>query len=120
MFKYISNICKGMSKKLTLPQLKKYDTTQKIIKSLANYESRYILFSIIKKGNFAITLSDKLKIPIGSVYKKLTDLEELGLIEVEKHRISYNGRKCKMYKSRISKADISIRKPGPTLRLIPN
>jgi predicted ArsR family transcriptional regulator len=109
-----------MSRRLTLPQLKKYDITQKVIEALADSESRAILFSIIRKGKTAADLSDKLKIPLSSVYKKLSDLEELTLIKVEKWMISDKGRKYKVYRSRISKADISIRKPEPTLILIPN
>lgn len=105
---------------MTLPQLKKYDVTQKVIEALADSESRAILFSIIKKGMTASELSEKLKIPLSSVYKKLSDLEELTLIEVEKWLISDKGRKFKMYKSRISKADISIKKPDPILNLVPN
>ena len=109
-----------MTRRLTLPQLKKYDVTQKVIEALADSESRAILFSIIKKGMTASELSEKLKIPLSSVYKKLSDLEELTLIEVEKWLISDKGRKFKMYKSRISKADISIRKPDPVLNLVSN
>ncbi|MBM2818728.1 MAG: transcriptional regulator [Nitrosarchaeum sp.] len=109
-----------MTRRLTLPQLKKYDVTQKVIEALADSESRSILFSIIKKGMTASELSVRLKIPLSSVYKKLADLEELTLIEVEKWMISEKGRKFKMYKSRISKADISIRKPDPVLNLVPN
>jgi len=109
-----------LTRRLTLPQLKKYDVTQKVIEALADSESRAILFSIIKKGMTASELSEKLKIPLSSVYKKLSDLEELTLIEVEKWLISDKGRKFKMYKSRISKADISIKKPDPVLNLVPN
>ena len=68
----------------------------------------------------ASELSEKLKIPLSSVYKKLGDLEELTLIEVERWMISDKGRKFKIYKSRISKADISIKKPDPILNLVPN
>ena len=93
---YPADTC--MSKKLTLPQLKKYDVTQKVIETLADSESRAILFSIIRKGNTAADLSDKLKIPLSSVYKKLADLEELTLIEVEKWMLSDKGRKYKVYK----------------------
>ena len=109
-----------MSKKLSLPQLKKYDISQKVIEALADSESRTILFSVVKKGATATELSIKLKIPLSSVYKKLSDLEELTLIEVEKWMISEKGRKFKVYKSRISRADISIKKPDPHLLLIPN
>jgi predicted ArsR family transcriptional regulator len=109
-----------LTRRLTLPQLKKYDVTQKVIEALADSESRAILFSVIKKGMTAADLSDKLKIPLSSVYKKLGDLEELTLIEVERWMISDKGRKFKIYRSRISKADISIKKPDPILNLIPN
>ena len=109
-----------MSRRLTLPQLKKYDITQKVIEALADSESRAILFSVIKKGSTAAELSNKLKIPLSSVYKKLADLEELTLIKIEKWMLSDKGRKYKVYRSRISKADISIRKTEPTLTLITN
>jgi len=109
-----------MQHKITLPQLKKYDITQKVIEALADAESRAIIFSIIRRGKTASDLSTSLKIPLSSVYKKLSDLEELTLIEVEKWMISDKGRRYKVYRSRISKADISIRKPEPTLILVPN
>lgn len=109
-----------MVRKLTLPQLKKYDITQKVIEALADAESRTIVFSIIKKGKTAAEIAERYKIPLSSVYKKLTDLEELTLVEVERWMISDKGRKFKVYKSRISKADISIKKPDPILNLAPN
>ena len=109
-----------MSRKLTLPQLKKYDITQKVIEALADSESRAILFSIVKKGKTASELSVKLKIPLSSVYKKLADLEELTLIEIEKWMLSDKGRKFKIYRSRVKQAEISIKKPEPVLILVSN
>ena len=109
-----------MSRKLTLPQLKKYDISQKVIEALADSESRAILFSIVKKGNTAAELSDKLKIPLSSVYKKISDLENLTLIKVEKTILSEKGRRFKVYRSRINRAEISIKKPEPTLSLTAN
>ena len=109
-----------MGRRLTLPQLKKYDITQRVIEELADAESRTIVFSIIKKGRTAAEIAEKYKIPLSSVYKKLTDLEELTLVEVERWLISDKGRRFKVYRSRISKADISIKKPEPMLNLVPN
>ena len=105
---------------MTLPQLKKYDITQKVIEALADAESRTILFSLIKKGKTAAEIAQKCKIPLSSVYKKLSELEDLTLIEIEKWLISDKGRKFKIYRSRISKADISIKKSEPSLILVPN
>jgi len=109
-----------MQHKITLPQLKKYDITQKVIEALADAESRVILFSIIRKGKTASDLSTSLKIPLSSVYKKLSDLENLTLVQVEKHHISDKGRRFKVYRSRINKAEIMIKKAEPILRLSAN
>ena len=109
-----------MRKHLTLPQLKKYDVTQKVIEMLADAESRAILFSINQKGKTASELSVKHKIPLSSVYKKILELQKLTLIKVDSWEISEKGRKFKVYKSRIKNAQINIKKPEPTLILIPN
>jgi len=109
-----------MRHKITLPQLKKYDITQKVIEALADAESRSIIFSITRKGKTASDLSLLLKIPLSSVYKKLSDLENLTLVHVEKTILSEKGRRFKVYKSRINKAEISIKKPEPILSLTSN
>ena len=94
--------------------------TQKVIEMLADTESRAILFSIIRRGKTAAELSEKHKIPLSSVYKKISDLQELSLIKVDSWEISEKGRKYKVYKSRIKNAEINIKKPEPVLILIPN
>ena len=109
-----------MKHKITLPQLKKYDITQKVIEALADAESRTILFSLIHRGKTVSSLSESLKIPLSSVYKKISDLENLTLIKVEKTILSEKGRRFKVYRSRINKAEISIKKPEPILTLSAN
>lgn len=109
-----------MRKKVSLSQLKKYDVNQKILEALADAQSRSILFSIIKEGMTALELSEKYRIPLSSVYKKISDLEELTLVKVDKWVLSESGKKFKVYKSRISRAEISIRKPEPVITLSPN
>ena len=109
-----------MKKKVPLSQLKKYDVNQKILEALADEQSRSILFSIIKEGMTALELSEKYRIPLSSVYKKISDLEELALVKIDKWVLSDNGKKFKVYKSRISRAEISIKKPEPVITLSPN
>ena len=109
-----------MRKRLSLAQLKKYDVNQKVIEALADAQSRSILFSIIKQGKTAMELSEEHRIPLSSVYKKISDLEEIALVKVDKWILSENGKKFKLYKSRISKADVTIRKPEPVIILTPN
>ena len=109
-----------MSRRITLPQLKKYDVTQKVLEMLADAESRAIIFSIIKKGKTAAELSEKHKIPLSSVYKKISDLEELTLIQVDRWQISEKGRRFKVYRSRIKNAEITRKKPDASLTLTQN
>ena len=101
-----------MRHKITLPQLKKYDVTQKVIESLADAESRAIVFSIVHKGKTAGDLSHALKIPLSSVYKKLSDLEYLTLIEIEK---CVKGKpEDKYYREQKEKFQHSMKKGNPT------
>jgi predicted transcriptional regulator len=109
-----------LKKKVPLSQLKKYDVNQKILEALADAQSRSILFSIVKEGMTALELSEKYRIPLSSVYKKISDLEELTLVKVDKWSLSDSGKKFKVYKSRISRAEISIKKPEPVITLSPN
>jgi hypothetical protein len=109
-----------LKKKVPFSQLKKYDVNQKILEALADAQSRSILFSIIKEGRTAMELSEKYRIPLSSVYKKISDLEELTLVKVDKWVLSDSGKKFKVYKSRISRAEISIKKPEPVITLSPN
>ena len=109
-----------MRKKLSLSQLKKYDINQKVLDALADAQSRAILFSVIKQGKTAADLAEEHRIPLSSVYKKISELEELTLLKVEKWVLSDSGKKFKVYRSRISRAEVSIRKPEPVISLTPN
>jgi len=107
-------------KKPTAIQLDKYDINQKIIKTLADLESRTILFSIKQKARLAEDISRKNKIPLSTVYKKLERLQDLTLIKIERIELSDSDHRKKYYKSRISEVEISIRKLEPTLTLHKN
>lgn len=109
-----------MRRKLPLSQLKKYDVNQKVLDALADAQSRTILFSVIKQGKTAADLSEEHRIPLSSVYKKISELEDLTLLKVERWILSDSGRKFKVYRSRISRAEVSIRKPEPAISLSPN
>jgi len=105
---------------LNIFQLSEFDITQKIIESLTNLCTRAVLFSIKKEEKDVTQIADELRISLSTVYKTLANLEDLALVEVKKFIISNEGKKIKLYKSRISKAEISITGNRPTLNLFPN
>jgi len=101
-------------------QLSEFDVTQKIIESLSNICTRAVLFSIKNESKEATQIADELKISISTVYKTLSNLEELALVEVDKFIISPEGKKIKQYRSRIGKVEITLTDMEPRLNLYPN
>jgi len=101
-------------------QLSEFDITQKIIESLSNVCTRAVLFCIKNEAKDATQIVDELKISLSTVYKTLSHLENLALIDVEQYIISNEGKKIKQYKSRIAKVEITIKNIEPILHLYPN
>ncbi len=87
---------------------------------MSNVCTRSVLFSIKKESKDVLTISDELKISISTVYKTLSNLEELALAEVDKYEITPDGKKIKLYRSRIGKVEIILDDLEPTLCLHPN
>ena len=101
-------------------QLSEFDVTQKIIESLTNVCTRTILFSIKEESKDATQIADELKLSLSSVYKTLSQLEDLALIAIDKFIFTENGKKIKLYKSRISQVNILLKDEKPILELYPN
>jgi len=62
------------------------------------------LFSIVDIEKDAVEISNKLQISLSAVYKTLSNLEKLSLAEIQRFKITNEGKKIKMYRSRIKKA----------------
>ena len=100
-------------------QLSEYNITQKIMESLINACHRSVLFSIVDSAKDAPKISAELNISLSAVYKTLGKLEELTLVEIEKFHF-IEGKKIKLYKSRIGHAEITLENNDATLHLFPN
>ena len=101
-------------------QLSEFDVTQKIIESLSNVCTRSVLFSVKNESKDVPQIADELKISISTVYKTLSTLEDLALAEIDRYMISPEGKKIKLYRSRIGKVEITLDDLEPTLILHPN
>ena len=111
---------KRMLPKPTLLELDEYDINQRLIEALTSTCSHAILFSIIDKEKDAIEISNDLQLSLSTVYKTLTNLEKLSLVEIQRFRINDDSKKIKMYRSKIRKADISIDEDQANVLLYPN
>ena len=111
---------KGILPKPTLLELDEFDIKQRIIEALTTTCSHAVLFSIVDIEKDAVEISDKLQISLSAVYKTLSNLEKLSLAEIQRFRITNDGKKIKMYRSRIKKANISINGNSSEVLLYPN
>jgi len=78
------------------------------------------LFSVKEESKDVTQIANELKISLSTVYKTLSTLEDLALAEVDKYVISPEGKKIKLYRSRIGKVEITLENMEPTLLLHPN
>ena len=101
-------------------QLSEFDVTQKIIESLSNICVRTVLFSVKNQAKDATQIAEELNISLSTVYKTLSNLEDLALVEIDRFVISPEGKKIKQYKSRIGKVEITLTEQMPVLNLYPN
>ena len=100
-------------------QLGEVDVTQRIIESLANVCARAVLFSTKSGAKDAASIAGELGISQSTAYKTLAGLENLALVEVERFSMA-DGKKTKLYRSRISRAEITMDGGEPALSLYPN
>jgi predicted transcriptional regulator len=111
---------RGLLPKPTLLELDEYDIKQRIIEALTTTCSHAVLFSIINVEKDAVKIANELQISLSAVYKTLSNLEKLSLIEIQRFKITNEGKKIKMYRSRIKKANISINENNSQVILYPN
>jgi predicted transcriptional regulator len=106
--------------KTNIIELSEFDITQKIIESLSNVCTRSVLFSIKNESKDVTQIANELKISLSTAYKTLSTLEDLALAEIEQYVISDEGKKIKLYRSRIGKVEIILEDLDPVLSLYPN
>ena len=111
---------KGILPKPTLLELDEYDINQRIIEILTTTCSHAVLFSIVDDAKDAVEISEELQISLSSTYKALTNLEKLSLVEIQRFRMTDAGKKIKLYRSKVKKANISLSENKSEVTLYPN
>ena len=111
---------KGALPKPTLLELDEYDIKQRIIEALTTTCSHAVLFSTVNVEKDALKIADELQISLSAVYKTISNLEKLSLIEIQRFKITNEGKKIKLYRSRIKKANISVNENDSQVLLYPN
>ncbi len=83
----------------------------KILAGLADPESAKILSAILEKPKSALILEGELGISQSTLYRKISDLKDAGLMMVVKYDVSPDGRKEALYACTFK--EIRLRGTGP-------
>lgn len=80
--------------------------TKEVSKLLADDYSQKILASTYASPMSAQRLSKICQIPIAACYRRIHELESVGLLGVDKEKEVYKGRKVRLYRCRLRSASI--------------
>lgn len=81
-----------------------------LIRALADDYSRKILLSTVEKAMSVEELSHTLQIPISTSYRRVNEMNEVGLLTVEKTIITDDGKKFELYRSSFRGINIQLEK----------
>jgi len=82
--------------------------TKEVSRLLADDYSQKILVSTYTSPMSAQKLSKICQIPIAACYRRIHELEEAGLIAVDREKEVYKGRKVRLYRCRLRSATIKF------------
>ena len=91
-----------------------------ILKALGDEISCQILSLISKNSESVLTIVEKTKIPSSSAYRRIKELEEMGLISVKHTIYTPQGKIVKIYKSVFREITIKFKDEEIVIEAIPN
>ena len=80
-----------------------------VLRHISDQYSVRILRATLHRPLDAITLSQNLGIPIAVCYRRIRELEKLGLIEKEGKKLTNKGKWVVLYKAKVKNATIAMR-----------
>lgn len=92
----------------------------RVLKALADEYSQAILLSTVEKAVSAVELSTKFNIPISTAYRRIHELEEVGLIAVERSVITDDGKRYDLYRSTVKGVKVIFGTGSVVVELEPN
>lgn len=93
---------------------------ENVLKALADEYSRQILASIMDRSKSVVDISTECKIPMSTAYRRIHDLEEVGLVQVNGSVISSDGKRYYLYRSKIKAVRAIFGLDSLNVEIIPN
>ncbi len=93
---------------------------QRILAALADHYSRKILSATIEDSMSALELSKKYEIPITTVYRRIEELIQAGLLTAVKSGRTTDGKWYDLYRSLLKRIDVSFENGDVRILVIAN
>jgi predicted transcriptional regulator len=92
----------------------------RILELIGDDYSRRIIMATIERAKSAAEISRETELPLSSTYRKIHDLQDAGLIAVERILLTPDGKKQELYRSTVRELAIRLQPHALELSLIPN
>jgi predicted transcriptional regulator len=70
---------------------------ERMIASLSDPESREIITAVLAKPRTAVEIEEELNMPQSTLYRKITELKECGLLMIDRFLVKLDGRREAIY-----------------------
>jgi hypothetical protein len=91
-----------------------------VMKALADDYARRILLATVPQAKSALDLSREHNIPISSVYRRIHDLVDTGLVAIERSVITEDGKRFELYRSTVKAIHIRFEAGVVSVDLAPS
>ena len=91
-----------------------------LLRAMADEYSLKILMSLIDKADSVNNISRVNNIPIATAYRRVSELEEAGLLVVERGILTEDGKRYDLYRSAVRSMQISFRSGQLEVDVVPN
>ena len=96
------------------------NSKDKLLKAVSERQMRDLLIRMLKDAKSASDLSHETGIPLSSVYRHIHELNEAGLLAVERTMITEQGKRLELYRSAVTEVNLKFEMPSDLLDLRPN
>jgi DNA-binding transcriptional ArsR family regulator len=94
------------------------ELAEKIIASLADIESRRIISATLEKPKTAVAIEAELNLPHTTLYRKITELRECGLLMVDNFALRPDGKREAVYACSFAEIHFRTDQAGIELEIV--
>ena len=93
---------------------------ERIIQAVSSIEARTVLKCVAQREKSAFEIAEETGIPLSSVYRKIVELKEAGVMAVDNYELDGLGRKEAKYVSTVDEITLCINAGAAEVRMMPS